>query len=129
MAVTGSVNQHGQIQAIGGVNQKVEGFFDICRARGLDGSHGVVIPAANEKDLMLRDDVVAAAAAGQFRVYTAGHVDEAMEILTGVPAGHPDANALYPAGTVNGLVQSRLTEWTTLRQRYAAASGNHGGAE
>jgi predicted ATP-dependent protease len=126
IAVTGSVNQHGQIQAIGGVNQKIEGFFDICRARGLDGSHGVVIPAANEKDLMLRDDVVTAAAAGQFHVYTAQHVDEAMEILTGVSAGHPDTNAQYPAGTVNGQVQHRLAEWTALRQRYASPAGNHG---
>ena len=125
IAVTGSVNQHGQIQAIGGVNQKIEGFFDICRARGLDGSHGVVIPVANEKELMLRDDVVAAAAAGQFHVYEARHVDEAIEILTGIPAGHPDANGQYPAGTVNGQVQRRLTEWTVLRQRYAASTGNH----
>lgn len=126
IAVTGSVDQHGQIQAIGGVNQKIEGFFDICRARGLDGSQGVVIPAANEKDLMLREDIVAAAAAGQFHVYTAQHVDEAIEILTGIPAGYPDANAQYPSGTVNGQVQRRLAEWTALRQRYSASAGSQG---
>jgi lon-related putative ATP-dependent protease len=123
IAITGSVSQHGQIQAIGGVNQKIEGFFDICRARGLDGSHGVVIPASNEKDLMLRDEVIAAAAAGQFHVYTAQHVDEAMEILTGLPAGHPDADGIYPEGTFNGQVQRRLLEWTALRQHYATPLG------
>jgi len=127
VAITGSVSQHGQIQAIGGVNQKVEGFFDICRARGLDGSHGVVIPASNEKDLMLRDDVIAAAAAGQFHIHTAQHVDEAMEILTGLPAGHPNADGVYPAGTVNGQVQRRLLEWTALRQQYATPLGGKNG--
>jgi len=126
IGVTGSVSQHGQIQAIGGVNEKIEGFFDICRARGLDGSHGVIIPQANEKDLMLRSDLVDAAAAGQFHIYAVQHADEAMEILTGLAAGHRDAQGLYPAGTVNGLVQRRLLEWTALRQHYASPEpGGH----
>lgn len=120
IAVTGSINQHGQIQAIGGVNQKIEGFFDICRARGLDGSQGVVIPEANQKDLMLRPDLVDAAAAGRFHVYAVSHADEVLEVLTGLPSGHPDARGLYPEGTVNARVQRRLMEWTTLRQHFSA---------
>jgi predicted ATP-dependent protease len=119
IALTGSVNQHGEVQAVGGVNEKVEGFFAICEARGLDGSHGVVLPAANTKDLMLRPAVVGAVEAGQFQVYVAHHVDEVMEILTGLPAGHPDGNGQFPKGSVNGQVQRRLAEWTTLRQRYS----------
>lgn len=121
IAVTGSVNQHGQVQAVGGVNQKIEGFFDICRARGLDGTQGVVIPEANLKDLMLSPDLVDAAAAGRFHVYAVRHTDEALEILTGIPAGRPDATGNYPQGTVNGQVQRRLAEWTALRQHFASA--------
>jgi predicted ATP-dependent protease len=83
IAVTGSVNQHGQIQPVGGVIQKIEGFFDVCRAKGLTGSQGVLIPAANRRHLMLRDDVVAAVTAGQFHIWTADEVDAALELLTG----------------------------------------------
>jgi len=126
IAVTGSINQHGQVQAIGGVNQKIEGFFDICRARGLDGTQGVVIPEANQKDLMLRPDLLDAAAAGRFHVYAVRHADEALEILTGIPAGRPDALGIYPEGTVNGRVQRRLMEWTALRQHFATPEqGGH----
>ncbi|MGE5155514.1 MAG: Lon protease family protein [Bdellovibrio bacteriovorus] len=126
VAVTGSINQHGQVQAIGGVNQKVEGFFDICRARGLDGTQGVVIPEANQKDLMLRPDLVDATASGLFQVYAVRHADEALEILTGIPAGRPDTMGIYPEGTVNGQVQRRLMEWTALRQHFAAPEqGGH----
>ena len=121
LAVTGSVNQHGQVQAIGGVNEKIEGFFDICKARGFTGHQGVIIPAANVKDLMLRQDVREAAAQGQFRVYAAEHVDQALTLLTGMPAGTPDAQGLYPENTCNGRVQLRLFEWTALRQQYAAS--------
>ena len=126
IAVTGSVNQHGQVQAIGGVNQKIEGFFDICRARGLDGRHGVVIPEANRKDLMLRRDVVDAAAAGRFQVFAVRHADEAMEILTGIAAGHPDELGVYPEGTFNGQVQRRLLEWTALRQHFSSTGQGEG---
>jgi lon-related putative ATP-dependent protease len=126
LAVTGSLNQQGEVQAIGGVNEKVEGFFDVCRARGLTGDQGVVIPAANEKHLMLRSDVVAAAATGRFHVYPVTTVDEALDLLTGVPAGEPDAEGFYPADSVNGRVQARLAELTGLAQAYAQAM--HGGA-
>lgn len=118
LAVTGSVNQHGQVQAIGGVNEKIEGFFDICRDRGLTGKQGVIIPAANEADLMLRQDVREAVASGQFRIYAVEHVDQVMTLLTGMPAGNPDANGLYPENSCNGRVQIRLFEWTALRQQY-----------
>src|SRR5580693_5914966 len=89
-AVTGSVDQHGIIQAIGGANEKIEGFFDICKAAGLTGKQGCIIPASNVKHLMLRDDVVAAAEAGKFRVIPMETIDQGLELLTGVPPGQPD---------------------------------------
>ncbi len=107
-AVTGSVNQHGQVQAIGGVNEKIEGFFDICEARGLTGGQGVLIPQANVKNLMLRQDVVEAVANGQFAVYPVAHIDQGIEILTGVSAGEPDAEGQYPPDSINGRVAQRL---------------------
>jgi len=109
LAVTGSVNQHGEVQAIGGVNEKIEGFFDICQARGLTGGQGVLIPASNVKHLMLRHDVVAAVAAGRFHVYPIATVDDGIEILTGMTAGSRDATGQFPAGTVNHRVERRLT--------------------
>lgn len=108
LAVTGSVNQHGEVQAIGGVNEKIEGFFDICQHRGLTGEQGVLIPAANVKNLMLRQDVVEAAEAGQFHIYSVTTIDQGIEILTGVPAGDPDEEGTYPEGTVNYRVVQRL---------------------
>ena len=108
LAVTGSVNQFGQIQAIGGVNEKIEGFFDICKMRGLTGTQGVVIPNANIKNLMLRADVVEACRNGAFAVYGVDTVDEGIELLTGKPAGKRRQDGTYPEGTVNGLVQKRL---------------------
>lgn len=122
LAVTGSVNQHGQVQAIGGVNEKIEGFFDICKARGLNGEHGVIIPQANVPDLMLRADVREAVAAKQFRIYAVNHADQAMTLLTGLPAGTPDADGLYTENSANGQVQRRLFEWTALRQQYASST-------
>jgi lon-related putative ATP-dependent protease len=124
LAVTGSVNQHGQVQAIGGVNEKIEGFFDICRDRGLTGEQGVIIPQANVADLMLRQDVREAVAAGQFTIYAVTHTDQVLALLTGMPAGRPDAEGLYPENTCNGLVQRRLFEWTALRQQYSSAGNN-----
>ncbi|HEY64489.1 MAG TPA: AAA family ATPase [Caldilineae bacterium] len=112
LAVTGSVNQHGEIQAIGGVNEKIEGFFDVCKARGLTGEQGVLIPAANVKHLMLRPDVVEAVAAGQFHIYPIETVDQGIEILTGIPAGERDESGNYPEGTINYLVEKRLAEMT-----------------
>ncbi len=107
-AVTGSVDQHGFVQAIGGVNEKIEGFFDVCRRRGLDGKQGVLIPAANVKHLMLRQDVVDACAEGKFHVIPIESIDQGIEILTGVPAGEPDVTGRYPEGTINQRVAVRL---------------------
>ena len=107
-AVTGSVNQHGQVQAIGGVNEKIEGFFDICRERGLTGDQAVLIPVANVKNLMLRRDVVDAVAEGRFHVYPVATIDQGIEILTGLPAGEPDEEGNYPEGTFNHKVAGRL---------------------
>lgn len=120
MAITGSINQHGQVQAIGGVCEKIEGFFDICKARGLTGIQGVVIPEANVKDLMLQHEVIEAAEKGLFNIYAVRHVEEAMELLTGLPAGTPDAHGIYPEGTVNHQIQLRLAEWIALRQHYGS---------
>jgi lon-related putative ATP-dependent protease len=119
LAITGSINQHGEIQAIGGVSQKIEGFFDICDSRGFTGDQGVIIPHSNVKDLMLKQAVVDAAHTGKFAVYAVQHVDQAMELLTGLPAGVPDADGIYPEGSVNSRIQIRLAEWTALRQHYA----------
>ncbi len=121
-AMTGSVNQYGQSQAIGGVNEKIEGFFDICRARGLTGEQGVIIPAANVKHLMLRDDVVAACAEGKFRVVAIHDVDEAVELLTGVEAGAADGEGNYPEASINGRVEARLRELFELRKRLSRES-------
>jgi predicted ATP-dependent protease len=108
MAVTGSVDQHGRVQAIGGVNEKIEGYFALCRARGLTGDQGVMIPASNVKHLMLRQDIVDAVAAGQFYVYPIEHVDQGIELLTGLPAGERDAKGKYAKGTVNRIVEDRI---------------------
>ena len=110
LAITGSVNQRGELQAIGGVNEKIEGFYSVCMALGLTGEQGVIIPRQNLKHLMLRDEVVEAVEAGRFHVYATSTVDEVMELLTGRPAGalQPDGN--YPEGTVNAAVLKRLHE-------------------
>jgi predicted ATP-dependent protease len=107
-AVTGSVNQRGQIQAIGGVNQKVEGYFDVCQALGARGDEGVLIPKSNVPNLMLAPRVRAAVAAGRFHIYPVATVDEGITILTGVPAGSLAANGTYPRGSINQLVVQRL---------------------
>jgi predicted ATP-dependent protease len=108
LAVTGSVNQHGEVQAIGGVNEKIEGFFDLCKARGEMDGQGVIIPRSNVGDLMLREDIVEAVRAGHFRVFAVATIDEGMEILTGVPAGQRDASGKFPEGSVNHRVEERL---------------------
>ena len=111
LAVTGSVNQFGQIQAIGGVNEKIEGFFDVCKMRGLTGKHGVLIPKTNVENLMLRKDVVEACKAGLFNIYPVETVDEGIEILTGMPAGERDESGNYPAESINGRVQKQLNTY------------------
>jgi ATP-dependent Lon protease len=108
IAVTGSVNQNGEIQPIGGVNQKIEGFFDVCRSRGLTGKQGVIIPHQNVGDLMLRKDVVEAVATGKFHIYPVQTVDQGIEILTGLPAGEKSKDGTYPSGTINYLVDQKL---------------------
>jgi lon-related putative ATP-dependent protease len=108
IAVTGSVNQKGKIQAIGGVNQKVEGFFDVCKAKGLTGKQGVLIPRANIKNLMLKKEVIDAVKKREFHIYQVSTVEEGIEILTGVPAGVADENFDYPVDTVYGKVQAKL---------------------
>lgn len=120
LAVTGSVDQHGRVQAIGAVNEKIEGFFDICRERGLTGDQGVLIPACNVKHLMLRRDVVEAAAAGKFHVYPVQTVDQAIELLTGVAAGAPDEKGELAPDSINYRVALRLMELSQLRRMYSA---------
>jgi lon-related putative ATP-dependent protease len=116
LAVTGSVNQHGVVQAIGGVNEKIEGYFDICAARGLTGTQGVLIPAANAQHLMLRADVVEACAAGRFSVWPVHTIDQGIGLLTGMPAGDRDAGGHYPEGTINRAVEERLEQFAKARK-------------
>jgi predicted ATP-dependent protease len=108
LAMTGSVNQLGAAQPIGAVNEKIEGFFDICADLGLTGTQGVIVPSANLPNLMLREDVVAAVRDGRFHIHAVDGVDAAMALLAGLPAGAPGADGRYPAGTVNGTVQAAL---------------------
>jgi predicted ATP-dependent protease len=112
LAVTGAVDQHGRVLPIGAVNEKIEGFFDVCRQRGLSGTQGVVIPAINVKNLMLREDVVEAVRAGQFNIYVVETVDEGLELLTGKPVGERDADGVFPADSVHALVKARLQKFT-----------------
>jgi predicted ATP-dependent protease len=119
-AVTGSVNQHGQVQAIGGVNEKIEGFFDLCKARGLTGRQGVLIPASNVKHLMLRRDVVQAVKDGHFRIYPVETIDQGIELLTGIPAGERDSSGKFPADSLNGRVEARLTQLAEKREKFGA---------
>jgi lon-related putative ATP-dependent protease len=118
LAVTGSVDQFGRVQAIGAVNEKIEGFFDICSKRGLNGEQGVLIPAANVPHLMLRQDVIDAAKVGQFHIYPLETVDQAIEMLTGAPAGELDAQGHFPEGSVNRRVAERLKKLAEIRRAY-----------
>jgi predicted ATP-dependent protease len=111
IAVTGSVNQKGAIQAIGGANQKIEGFFDVCKTRGLTGSQGVMIPKANVQNLMLKKEVVDAVENGDFHIYQVATIEEGIQILTGKAAGTPDEQGNYPEGTVFGNVQQKLQSY------------------
>jgi lon-related putative ATP-dependent protease len=122
IAVTGSVNQLGRVQVVGGVNEKIEGFFDLCSARGLDGSHGVILPQDNVKHLMLREDVVEAVVDGQFTVYAVEDIDEALTILTGQDAGKRDADGEFPDGSVNDRVEKQLTRYAKLRQTFSKSA-------
>ena len=119
LAVTGSVNQHGEIQPIGGVNEKIEGFFDICQARGLNGKQGVLIPIANVQHLMLRQGVIEACAAGRFAVYPIARIDEGIALLTGRPAGERGADGAFPEGSINRQVEDRLRAFASIRRSFA----------
>jgi predicted ATP-dependent protease len=111
IAVTGAVNQHGEVQAVGGVTRKIEGFYDICSERGLTGEQGVIVPTANVKNLMLKEDIVEAVRAGRFHVWAVGHIDEGIELLMERVAGERAADGTFPEGTVHRLVQDRLREY------------------
>ena len=123
IAVTGSVNQNGEVQAIGGVNQKIEGHFDVCRLKGLTGAQGVMIPRTNLRNLMLRSDVIDAVKEDKFHIYAVGTVDEGIEVLTGVPAGQCDDSGSYPEGTVNRAVQDKLRQFNDLQKKQGFANG------
>jgi lon-related putative ATP-dependent protease len=120
LAVTGSVNQNGEVQAIGGVNEKIEGFFDTCKAKGLTGEQGVLIPASNVDHLMLRHDVVEAAEAGDFRVIPIKTIDQGIEVLTGVKAGQRGRNGGFPGNSINGKVEAQLRAYAENRRSFAA---------
>ena len=121
LAVTGSVDQYGRVQAIGGVNHKIEGFFDICKKRGLSGDQGVLIPVANVKHLMLREDVIEAVDAGQFHVYPVDHIDRCLELLTGIPAGERDADGQFPEDSLNHMICTRLIGLAEKRRDFSGA--------
>jgi lon-related putative ATP-dependent protease len=129
LAVTGSVDQRGHVQAIGGVNEKIEGFFDTCRAQGLTGEQGVLIPVSNVKHLMLRQDVVAAVDAGQFHVYAVETIDQGIELLTGIGAGERDDTGEFPAGSVNQRVEARLVALAEKRLAFGAPERGSAGDE
>jgi lon-related putative ATP-dependent protease len=118
IAVTGSINQTGEVQAIGSVNHKIEGFFRVCKAKGLTGDQGVIIPAANIRNLMLHEDVTEAAAQGKFHIYAVSTVDEGIELLTGIPAGQRRNDGRFPKGTINYLVDRRLKEMSESLKAY-----------
>jgi predicted ATP-dependent protease len=127
LAVTGSVNQRGQIQAIGGVNEKIEGFFKVCKMKGLTSKQGVMIPQSNVEHLMLRDEVVEAVEAGKFHIYPVSTIDEGIGLLTGVQAGEQDEAGKYPEDTVNFAVHSRLKELAEKVKSFSFSS--NGGSE
>ena len=117
IAVTGSVNQKGQIQPIGGVNEKIEGYFQICKMRGLTGEHGVMIPVQNIDNLQLSDEIIEAVKNKLFHIYSVSTIEEGIEVLTGVPAGKKDKNGHFPAGTVNYLVYEKLKKYAEVSQK------------
>ncbi|HXU48267.1 MAG TPA: S16 family serine protease, partial [Candidatus Binatia bacterium] len=119
LAVTGSVNQQGDVQPIGGVNQKIEGFYDVCRLEGLTGEQGVLIPAQNTEDLMLRDDVIDAVAQGRFHIFPVSTIEQGIEILTGVPAGaRAGVSGKFEDGSVFARVDVRLRDMAETMRKF-----------
>lgn len=127
IAITGSVNQRGELQAVGGVNEKIEGFYAVCKTLGLTGKQGVIIPQRNIKHLMLKEEVVEAVASGRFHVYAASSVDEAMEILTGLPSGELQPDGIYPSGTINSTIMRRLADMGEKLRALEADRKGHAG--
>jgi predicted ATP-dependent protease len=126
IAVTGSMDQNGTVQPIGGANDKIEGFFDLCRLRGLTGEQGVILPVRNAKNLMLKKEVIEAVREGRFRIHAIERVEEGMEILMGLPAGETGPDGTYPESTLNRLVAERLT---ALREAVKGAEAGEKGKE
>jgi predicted ATP-dependent protease len=122
LAMTGSVNQKGEIQPIGGVNEKIEGFFDVCMIDGLTGDQGVIIPVRNVPDLMVKDEVVKAVEAREFHIYAIDHVDEGLELLTGIPAGDMDDEGNFPEGSINFAAAKKLDELAETWRQYLSIS-------
>ena len=121
LSVTGSVNQLGQVQAIGGVNEKIEGFFDVCKTRGLNSKQGVVIPASNVKHLMLRHDVIKAVTDKQFHIYPVENIDQAIAVLTGIPAGEVDTSGKFPDESINFRAEQKLLKMSQTREKFGKA--------
>ncbi|MFX1566377.1 MAG: Lon protease family protein [Promethearchaeota archaeon] len=117
-AVTGSVNQHGQVQAIGGVNQKIEGYFAVCKEKGLTGNQGVLVPESNVQNLMLKDEVIKAVEAGKFHIHSVQTIEEGIELLTGIPAGKQRADGTYPEDSIFGRVDKRLQEMANIMREH-----------
>ena len=126
-AVTGSVNQLGRVQAVGGINEKIEGYFAVCKERGLDGSHAVVIPRDNVKNLMLTEEVVEAVNKNLFNVYAVETIDEAIAALTGRTAGTRDKDGEFPPGTLNRFVEDKLIEFASRRKQFSEGAGDDEG--
>jgi len=124
IALTGSVNQHGEVQIIGGVNQKIEGFFDLCKEKGLTGEQGVIIPYANVANLMLHKNIVDSVKARQFHIYPVKHVDDALEILSGLTTGQINEDDEYTPGSINYLIHQRLKQYTEHRHHDIAERHN-----
>jgi predicted ATP-dependent protease len=118
IAVTGSVNQNGEIQAVGGVNQKIEGFYAVCKHKGLDGRQGVIIPRQNISQLMLSDETIAAVEAGTFHIWAVETIDEGLEIVTGIPAGTREDSGKFTKGSVHERVDRKLSAWSARRVHY-----------
>jgi len=116
-AVTGSMDQRGEVQPVGGINEKIEGFFELCRIRGLDGSHGVIIPRRNVKHLMLKEDIRKAIEDRAFHIYAIDYVDEGLEILTDMKSGELQPDGTYPEGTINYFVMKKLEEMSEALQK------------
>ena len=123
IAVTGSVNQRGEVQAIGGATYKIEGFFDVCKAKGLTGDQGVIVPKDNIRNLVLREDVIQAVRDGLFTVYAVDTIEQGMEVLTGIPAGSLDGTGQYPEGTLNHVIARNLEQ---MAAKAKAAEGRGG---